>query len=139
MDPSVEVQFKRGHHAPGGGDAPLFMLLFASGQKGQIRPLSAGHEGQTIEADLKDLRASDQSELFQALDMAHNRIVDKLLSKNPLLDPNGSNLNSLLSRIGHLNDAAADRMLKVLLKHGADINHQAFENTHGPHWKCRFG
>ena len=140
MSTPIQVQLKREHHAPSGDDARVFLLLSRSDHQGKIQQLLGENPvGPVLEVNLKELRRTDasaeQEALARAVRLGHNRVVDKMLRADPLLDPNGSNVISLLSRMSrNTPNASANRVIKTLLAHGADINHQAFTNDHGPYW-----
>lgn len=139
MSTPIKVQLKREHHAPNGNSARVFLLLSRSGTQGQIQQVVDEKKvGDVLEVNLKDLRRvepnDEQSALVSAVQSGYNRIVDKMFTENPLLDPNGNNEIDLLSWLGSNSNVSANRVIKTLLKHGADINHQTFENGHGPYW-----
>lgn len=107
--------------------------------KGTIEPwVNAPKSSGSIQVGLRELRYAGQSEHQEALERAvrlgHNRVVEQMLSTDPVLDANGSSYRSLLDLAGDAPATRAESIIKILLNHGAQINHHAFASSHGPHW-----
>lgn len=145
MTAPLLVQFKQEHHQPGLDEhVRSFFLVSSTQTHGVIRHAPFGEAtpqsdmGQACTVALRELRYALTNPHTHGLEKAvmrgHNRIVDALLENDPLLDANGSRHRSLIDCVGQLAPKAARKMIEVLMKHGARVDHQAFGNDHGVHW-----
>lgn len=141
MNAQPLVQLKAQHHAPGYADAvPVLLLLERKKSSGKAVVVAWENDkqgGAPFEVDLTALRYvqnEKQDALARAVRLGHNRIVAQLLLDDPVLDPNGNSGLSLLSLLGDLPPHRSAAMFEVLIAHGADIDHHAYANDHGPHW-----
>ena len=145
MSPPFLVQFKHEHHRPGlDHELRSFLLVSKTDTHGVIRHAPYGQDtaeadlGEPEEVPLERLRYAHANAQTKALEQAvrrgHNRIVHTLLENDRLLDANGSRHRSLVDVVGVLPEKMARRMIGVLRSHGADLDHQAFGDDHGPHW-----
>ena len=134
------VELRSEHHSPDWAKARCFVLNAIDGDQAHVVELMGGQPtGDPLVFPARDLRWYDTEhpnvvKLISLVRAGYCNKIEDMLNADPLLDPNGSNECSLISCLGWGNPAACVKTIQTLIKHGADINHQAFADEHGPAW-----